>query len=113
MPLAIASPCRFSRCPQKAARGAYCAQHSPDRQRPSAARRGYGAPWQLIRMATLAYRPWCEEDGCRSLATDVHHRVRLVDGGTHEPDNLIPMCHACHSRITAREDAGISRRGAA
>ena len=112
MPFAPSSSCRVASCPAPTVRGAYCREHSPERQRPSAARRGYSSAsgWPEIRLAWLSLHPWCEEKGCRALATDVHHKVRLQDGGTHDDDNLESRCKPCHSRETAREDAGISRR---
>jgi 5-methylcytosine-specific restriction protein A len=111
MPYAPLSPCRTPRCPAPATRRGYCPEHSPDRQRPSAARRGYSAAsgWPEIRAGVLSLRPYCEAKGCRSLASEVHHEKRLRDGGTNDYDNLVALCRPCHSRISAREDAGISR----
>jgi 5-methylcytosine-specific restriction protein A len=43
----------------------------------------------------------CERRGVVTLATDVHHIVAKRDGGLDEIENLEPLCHACHSRITA------------
>lgn len=28
----------------------------------------------------------------------VHHRVRVADGGTDDPENLELLCHSCHER---------------
>lgn len=39
-------------------------------------------------------------------ATDVHHKVAKVDGGTDEESNLEALCHSCHSKKTAAETAG-------
>lgn len=30
---------------------------------------------------------------------DVHHKIRVVDGGTDAPDNLITLCRDCHKKI--------------
>jgi 5-methylcytosine-specific restriction protein A len=111
MPYAPTAACLVSTCPAPRAHGAYCSQHSPERQRPSAARRGYGSGsgWPEIRAGVLSLRPYCEAKGCRSLASEVHHEKRLRDGGTNDYDNLVALCRPCHSRISAREDAGISR----
>lgn len=35
---------------------------------------------------------------CRAPATDVHHRKHLEHGGTHDLDNLVALCEACHLR---------------
>ena len=39
----------------------------------------------------------CQAPGCRSArGLEVHHRVRRVDGGTHDAANLLLLCSACH-----------------
>ena len=80
----------------------------PKDNRPSSHQRGYGRAWQVIRKYILSRNPLCRECerlGLVSLATDVHHIKPLRDGGTHETDNLMPLCHSCHSTITGREKA--------
>ena len=37
-----------------------------------------------------------------TAATDVHHIVPRRDGGPDEEDNLMALCHACHSRVTGQ-----------
>ena len=37
-------------------------------------------------------------------ATDVDHIIALAKGGTNALTNLQTLCHACHSRKTARVD---------
>ena len=59
--------------------------------------------------ADPADEPLCRE--CRKAgrivpATDVDHRVARADGGTDDRSNLQPLCHACHSRKTVRENGG-------
>lgn len=39
-------------------------------------------------------------------ATDVDHIISRAKGGTDERSNLQPLCHACHSEKTNREDGG-------
>lgn len=58
--------------------------------------------WQRLRAAVLAREPLCRD--CRHVATDVDHD----DGnpGNNAPANLVPRCHACHSRKTMRERHG-------
>jgi 5-methylcytosine-specific restriction protein A len=86
-----------------------------DSLRPSAARRGYGHHWRLIRLAHLRRNPLCVEcltDGRSIAATDVDHVVARARGGTDESKNLQSLCHAHHSRKTAREDGRFGPRGA-
>ena len=76
----------------------YCPRHArpkqsrDDRERPSAAKRGYGVVWQRIRKAYLEQHPACERCGRR--AKIVHHR----DGDQHNNAwrNLEAMCWPCH-----------------
>jgi 5-methylcytosine-specific restriction enzyme A len=79
-----------------------------DRQRPSAARRGYGPRWRRARAAFLALHPLCA--ACRAqgrvvAATVVDHRI------PHRGDmklfwdesNWAPACKPCRDSKTARE----------
>ena len=80
-----------------------------DSQRESAYRRGYGARWRKLRAQILMDEPLCREcrkAGCIVPATDVDHIVARADGGTDDGSNLQPLCHACHSRKTVRENGG-------
>jgi 5-methylcytosine-specific restriction protein A len=79
-----------------------------DRQRPSAARRGYGSRWRRARAAFLARHPLCA--ACRSQGRVVPATV--VDHVTpHRGDqrlfwdeaNWAPACKPCHDAKTARE----------
>ena len=79
-----------------------------DRQRPSAARRGYGSRWRRARAAFLAQHPLCA--ACRALgrvvaATVVDHcephrgdRTLFFDEA-----NWAALCKQCHDAKTARE----------
>jgi len=98
------------RCPTCAA--------ARDRQRPSAARRGYGRRWRAASRAFLAERPLCECDDClrlppeqRPIATDTDHIDGLGPLGPrgYDPTNWRPMSHSHHSRRTARDQSGWSR----
>lgn len=85
----------------------------PRDDRPSACHRGYGRPWQKIRKAYLAIHPLCEECQAAGLtvgATEVDHIVSLARGGTHDAENLRPLCKPCHSRKTNRCDGGFGRQ---
>jgi 5-methylcytosine-specific restriction enzyme A len=86
--------------------------------RPSAAARGYGRRWRRYRLAFLGAHPVCQcrgpccPSGCNQLATDVDH-VQAVTGPDDprfwDPANHVSLCHACHSRKTAREDGALGR----
>lgn len=78
-------------------------QAAYDDTRGTASQRGYDRHWQRIRRAFLVEHPLCaacERAGRVSVATDVHHKIARRNGGSDAPENLEPLCHACHSRIT-------------
>lgn len=68
--------------------------------RPSFYQRGYDHRWQRTRRRFLRTHPTCER--CGAPAQDVHHLDGLGPLGPrgHDPANLQPLCHSCHSRIT-------------
>lgn len=35
---------------------------------------------------------------CSAKGVEVHHIVKLSDGGTNNPSNLIMLCQSCHDR---------------
>jgi len=88
-----------------------------DLGRPSASARGYDRTWQKIRAAQLARQPWCAdcEDFAEEFsqkdfpvtwrglqpANEVHH----IDHNSRNnaPENLMGLCHDCHSARTMRE----------
>jgi len=79
-----------------------------DRQRPSAARRGYGPRWRRARAAFLAEHPLCA--ACQALgrvvpATVVDHVVphRGDQRLFWDQSNWAPACKRCHDAKTARE----------
>ena len=72
-----------------------------DRDRLSAAKRGYGRAWRALRKYFLNHHPFCEEclDRGRHEATaEVHHIVPKAQGGRDTEDNLQGLCKSCHSR---------------
>ena len=79
-----------------------------DRQRPSAARRGYGCRWRRARAAFLAQRPLCvpcAAAGRLKAATVVDH-VAPHRGDQRlfwDQSNWAPACKRCHDAKTARE----------
>ena len=79
-------------------------QAAHDEQRGNAAQRGYGGRWQRLRVAFLDQYPLCAhclQVGRVEPATDVHHITPRRDGGSDRYDNLLALCHACHSKVTA------------
>jgi 5-methylcytosine-specific restriction enzyme A len=79
-----------------------------DRQRPSAARRGYGSRWRRARAACLERHPLCvrcQAKGCIEPSTVVDHVI------PHRGDpvlfwdeaNWAALCKPCHDAKTARE----------
>jgi len=107
MPTKPKKPCKHPGCPLLT-HDTYCESHAPlyaAEDRPSASRRGYDKRWQAIRRSYLKRHPLCVEcaKGNKVVrAEDVHHIISLADGGTHEDENLMALCHSCHSKITKR-----------
>lgn len=76
-----------------------------ERQRGSAASRGYGRRWRRLRKRFLDRHPLCQDchaHGWLVGATDVDHIVPKRRGGTDDESNLQALCHRCHSRKTAK-----------
>ena len=103
-------PCAVPGCPNEAVVGSRCAEHSVmarqmyERDRPSAAARGYDQHWRRVRAAYIKAHPYCCVPGCGEPTTDVDHVIRLADGGTNQWSNLQGFCHRHHSSKTASED---------
>lgn len=80
--------------------------------RASASARGYGRPWQALRLSHLALHPLCRtcSDAGRIVeATEVDHAI--PHGGDRrllmDRSNLVSLCKPCHSRKTVAEDGGL------
>lgn len=79
-----------------------------ERERGTAAERGYDSRWRATRAGFLEEYPFCAEAGCMSLAEDVDH----IDGEGplgprgHDWGNLQGLCHSHHSQKTVRENGG-------
>ena len=99
MPNRPLRPCTQAGCPNPVMRYGRC--HLHQRERPSAAARGYDARWKRLSKAILAEEPRCA--GCGRPATLVDHIVPLNDGGTNERSNLQPLCARCHNAKTMRQ----------
>ncbi|MGA0583252.1 MAG: HNH endonuclease [Castellaniella sp.] len=65
------------------------------------------AAWRKIRAQVLDDHPLCFvciQHGRVVPATDVDH----IDGpASNDPENLMPLCHECHSYKTSRERAAL------
>jgi 5-methylcytosine-specific restriction protein A len=105
-----ARPCKTAGCPGLTRNGVYCAdcasQHGNayDRERGSAAARGYGHRWRKLRLMYLRENPLCV--GCGAAASEVDHIVARAAGGGDDWENLQSFCKSCHSAKTRREQRG-------
>lgn len=66
----------------------------------------YGRAWKRIRDKYVREHPFCE--GCLSKGIlteteEVHHKLKLAKGGTHDKNNLIALCKTCHAKIHTEE----------
>ena len=108
MPSAPLPACRESRCPGRATRRGYCADHAreQDRARGTSVQRGYDSAWRRMRGEYIAQHPRCEV--CGGTATDVDHRVSVREDASRRLDrtNLRSLCHAHHSQRTAMDQSG-------
>lgn len=112
MPRKPRRPCSYPGCPLLTEER-YCPEHQREitarynrEGRSPESRKAYGRTWRRIRDRVLAEQPLCQkclEAGRYTPATEVHHIIPLSCGGTHDRDNLMPLCKRCHSEITARE----------
>ncbi|WP_280301958.1 HNH endonuclease signature motif containing protein [Nocardia neocaledoniensis] len=60
--------------------------------------------WRRVRAAKLAADPVCERPGCRRLAVEVDHIIRVSRGGDrYDPANLQSLCHEHHQDKTLVE----------
>jgi 5-methylcytosine-specific restriction protein A len=89
-------------------RNAAAVKRELDRQRPSAACRGYGPRWRRARAAYLRHHPLCvpcREAGRLVRATVVDHVVphRGDQKLFWDEANWAALCKRCHDAKTARE----------
>jgi 5-methylcytosine-specific restriction protein A len=92
-----------------------------DRERGSAAARGYDADWERARAAFLAEHPLCMCDDCKEGAVRVTAAIvvdHIIPISVRpdlrlEPSNFRSMSKTCHDRHTAKQVAGghIGMRG--
>ncbi|MEA4919370.1 MAG: HNH endonuclease signature motif containing protein [Clostridiaceae bacterium] len=115
MPSKALRPCKHPGCPELTRDpSGYCETHRAEartyeRYRGSATSRGYDRQWEAFRTQYLKRHPICE-DCLRAkpaqyvTATEVHHVKKLRDYSQlkYAEDNLMALCHDCHSKRTAR-----------
>lgn len=112
MPYKPKRPCSYPGCPHLT-NGRFCEEHQRQENkryekynRPPEAKKRYGRAWKRIRDRHIAQHPLCEvckRNGRLTQAKEVHHILPLSHGGTHEDSNLMSLCKACHSKITAKD----------
>lgn len=140
MPVARPRPCLYPGCAALVRNGGYCERHAvaqqerareKDRERGSAASRGYGYRWAKTSQGFLRNNPLCRHcaDRGRVTAAEVTDHIvphRLAEAlASGEPERIVearslfwdrsnwqPLCWTCHSRKTAREDGAFGNRRA-
>ena len=98
MPRKPMKPCAIPGCPNLT-EGRYCEKHQRQENkryekydRDPAVRRRYGRVWKRIRDSYVKTHPFCElcyEKGVIVPVEEVHHKVPLAEGGTHDRSNLM------------------------
>ena len=111
MPMKPKTPCRYPGCPNLTD-GRYCPEHKrkvnsdyEKYDRDKNTRNKYGRAWKRIRDKYASEHPFCEVCYGRGVIVpteQIHHKKPLSEGGTHDRDNLIALCKACHSHIHAK-----------
>lgn len=110
-------PCSYPGCPElvEAGQGGRCEKHKRqeqrryDKQRGTAAQRGYDARWQKARLSHLKANPlcvFCLKENRLTPATVVDHIV--PHKGDYnlfwDKNNWQSLCKRCHDIKTAKED---------
>ena len=122
MPRKPKRPCSWPGCPNLT-EGRFCEEHQKEENRryekygrDPAVRRRYGRAWKRIRDKYASEHPLCEQclkEGRYVKTEEIHHKLPLSQGGTHERSNLIALCRSCHGPAMRRsmrrmETAGIT-----
>ena len=111
MPRRPKRPCSYPGCPNLTD-GRYCPEHQQKVNsnyekygRDKSTKKRYGRAWKRIRDKYAAEHPFCElcfERGIIVPTEEIHHKLPLSEGGTHDRSNLIALCKSCHSTIHAK-----------
>ena len=101
-------PCAYPGCP-KLTDNQYCEDHAAEArrnydryERAANVNKKYGRAWKRIRDRYIAEHPLCElcqKEGRSILAEEVHHKLPVSKGGTHDRCNLMSLCRSCHTKI--------------
>ena len=112
MPRKPKKPCGYPGCPELIEPNErYCRYHKKqikreyDKNRETAAQRGYDSRWQKYRKWYLKRHPLCVNfHECGNMATVVDHIIPVSKGGSFwDPNNHQPMCKSCHDKKTMKE----------
>lgn len=108
MPRKPKQPCAYPGCPNLS-EGRYCEKHRKLMEknyekysRDPAVHKKYGRAWKRIRDNYVKAHPFCERcfaNGILVPVEEVHHKVPISQGGTHDPSNLMSLCKSCHNKI--------------
>jgi len=106
-PKKLKTPCSHPLCPELT-HDRFCEKHrkehhrEKDRDRASAAERGYDSRWRKVRKWYMRRNPLCErclQEGTTKAAEVVHHITPIDDGGAkYDFDNLEALCEKCHRK---------------
>lgn len=121
MPDRLLTPCKHCGCPNLTRnKSGYCDDHQGEyeqrkaeadrrynKSRGSAASQGYDYDWQQVRARYLRLHPLCEicqEQGKTIIATLVHHKTPIQDGGARlDFSNMQALCNNCHEAIHGKD----------
>lgn len=121
MPHKPKKPCSYPGCPNLTY-GYYCEEHEQEarkhpvpytrnkerdkdynhNRRDRGSNKAYGRTWRKVRDAYRQKHPLCEkclEQGKLVPVYEVHHIVPVKQGGKNTEDNLMSLCHRCHTRL--------------
>lgn len=108
MPRKPKRPCRYPGC-SRLSDDVYCEEHKKlmDRHyekfsRGYSANERYGSKWKKIRDKYVREHPLCEmclEEGKATIMDEVHHKISVSEGGSHNESNLMSLCKSCHEKI--------------
>ena len=111
MPRKPKHPCSYPGCP-KLTDKRFCKEHEKLSNsnyekygRDKSMKKRYGRAWKRIRDKYAAEHPFCElcfQRGIIVPTEEIHHKLPLSEGGTHDRSNLIALCKSCHSTIHAK-----------
>ncbi len=114
MPRKPKKPCAYPGCPNLTD-GRDCPEHKQKVNsnyekygRDKSMKKRYGRAWKRIRDEYAVEHPFCELCFARGLfvpAEEIHYKLPLSEGGTHDRSNLIALCKLCHSTIHAKRGA--------